>query len=343
MPDPIFKGLNFKELIEKEFENVEVFLATFNDGMQDSQSGIFREIMKLLDQLPQREGKFIPTEDLRKLILRFKDKIISEIGKGQFSEDYKSIFKQFDTLEPLRKELSTVFNPELRAKIFKANTSVIKQGFIEQVAATLGSVQSFEINIVNPLTNILYEHAAQGTTIKSAAKRIFDIALSESPGGGILGRYAGQVAHDAIFGYVGSVDKAIGDYIGAKDVNYLGDLVRDSRPQCIRWVSKLGGFIPADKLKSEIAWAKKYGEGYSTHLPTLDVDNFSRVKGGHNCRHRVTYTFGKSEKTKQANKEYEKMSAAFEKEQEKRLTGIHKKRFEENKRILNEKINKFGK
>ena len=85
-------------------------------------------------------------------------------------------------------------------------------------------------------------------------------------------------------------------YIGANDVNYLGNIIIDSRPQCIRWVDKFNGFIPADKLKSEIAWAKANGKGYSKHLPTLSVDTFARVRGGHRCRHRVVYSKGKASK-----------------------------------------------
>lgn len=331
-----------KQIPDKEFEALEIFLLDFNYSMQEVQSSIFDELLVLLSKLPQEDGKLLTGEKVATLINKFEQKILDELEKGRYSKEYLGLIKNLENLEEIKKEASAFLNEADRVKIFKLNTEPIRKGYINMLAGSLGSKETFGINVITPLKNILYEHSTLGLTTVSATKRLFDVALSKDPSGGILGRYAGQVAHDALFGFTGAVDKGIGDYIGAKDVNYLGDIIRDSRPQCVRWVSKFNGFIPADKLQSEITWAKQNGEGYSKHLPELTVETFGIVRGGHNCRHRVIYTKGKSNKAKELEERYKQLGEQYEKEEADRLTGKSKVLYEKNKAKVDEKIKQFG-
>ncbi len=311
------------QIVEKQFEHLEEYIGSFGYDIQLVQSEIFDLLISLVEALPQKNGKFLYEDSIKKEILKFEAKIQELFTKGNYSKAYNSIFPNLDELDTLQREMSAFIQPDLRDKIFKASTSNVKKGFINKIASSIGSKNALGVNIIGPLKSILYENAVMGLTIQETKKRLFDIAIT-SPQGGILDRYVGQVARDSLFQFTGSVDKAIGDYIGAKDANYLGNLIRDSRPQCIRWIEQFNGFIPGDKLKAELAYVRsrpKEFPGYSKYLPKLTVESFPTIKGGHNCRHRVVMTVGTSKEIraridkvegalKDKNDDFEKKAAA---------------------------------
>lgn len=333
------------EIIESEFENLESFLATFNFSIQEVQSDVFDMLLKLIAKLPQKEGRLVYEDKVKQLILKFEDQVIAELGKGKYYKGVQNIIANFDNLEKVRKSVSAYLTESERINIFKANIDPIKKGYIQKIAQSLGSKDALGLNYTSTIKNLLFEHAALGLTVSEATERLFKIAMSKEPGGGLLGRYAGQVARDSLFNFTGSVDQAIGDYIGAKDVNYLGNVIEDSRPQCIRWVVKFKGFIPGNKLKSEINWAKKNGKGYSDHLPDLTVQTFAIVRGGHNCRHRVSLTKTNPDRAKieAIEERYRIESEKFQKQQEKKLTGKTKQLYEAAKKKVDYQIQLYGK
>jgi hypothetical protein len=332
-----------KKIVDSEFERLEIFLLDFNYSMQEVQSSIFDELLKLVQKLPQTDGVLKNGDKVADLINKFEKKILDELEKGRYSKEYGALVKNLEGLDTIKKEAAAYLNEADRIKIFKFNTDPIRKGYINMLSTTLGSKETFGINVISPLKNILYEHSALGLTTVAATKKLFDVALSSDPTGGILGRYAGQVAHDALFGFTGAIDQGIGDYIGAKNVNYLGDIIRDSRPQCVRWVSKFGGYIPEEKLPSEITWAKKNGKGYSKHLPELSVDTFAIVRGGHNCRHRVVYTKKKTNKVAELEKRYKEKGEQYEKLEADKLTGRAKILYDKNKTKVDELVERYGK
>jgi len=336
--------MSIKDLVKADIENLDVYLANFGGSMVEIQSILFQKVLALLESLPQKNGRLFIDDDVNKLILNFEKKLLVELNKTGYNSEITGLVKQFDKLEDIKKELSIAANPDLKAKILKAELNPIKKGYAETLTRSLGQKETFGLNVINPLRSIIYEHAVLGLSVGSATKRLFDVALSDKKNGGILARYAGQVAHDALFGYTGSIDQGIGKAIKAENIRYLGDLVRDSRPQCVRWVVKYNGFIPADKVNSEIAWAKKNGEGYSKHLPTLSKETFSVVRGGHNCRHRALWVTDKRSKAQEdISNEYDRQGKELQEDLEKKLEGRAKELYEANKKIVDEKVKKYGK
>lgn len=336
--------MDIRKVLEDELNSVEAFLASFEFGMQEVQSDIFSVIISTILKMPVNDGNFEPSDKVKAALLRMEKRILEIIEKGQYSSELKNIVKNFSTIEEVNKQISSFINPKDKAKILKANTSKLRQGFINEVSSNLGSKEVFGMNIINPIKQILYQHSNGGATVKSAALKLFEFSMGSEPGGGKLATYAGQIAHDAIYGFNGSVDKAIGDFIEAQDVNYIGNIIPDSRPQCVRWVSKFEGFIPANQLKSEIAWAKKNGKGYGKNDPELTVDNFSIIRGGHRCRHIVKYSNGKAtDKIREIEKERQRQSEAFNKDAASKLTGKSKALYEKQKAAVDALIKDFGK
>lgn len=318
------------EILESEFDNLENFLLTFNFGVQEVQSNVFDMILKLIAKLPQKDGKLQYEDKVKQLILKFEDHVIEELGKGKYSKNVNQILINFDRIEKIRKDVNEYLTPSERLKIFKADLDSVKKGYIQKISESLGSKEALGLNYVTPIKNLLFEHAALGLSVADATNKLFNIAMSKEPGGGLLGSYAGQVARDSLFSFTGSVDQEIGEFIGAKDVNYLGSIIEDSRPQCVRWVVKYKGFIPAKDVSKEIAWANKNGKGYSDHLPKLTKQTFAIVRGGHNCRHRVIWTNGLADRTKieAIENKYKKLNEEFRKKAEKNLTGKTKELYD---------------
>ena len=337
--------MTIADLIESEFQDLEIFLGTFNFNIQTVQSDVFDELLKLIASLSQKDGRFLYDSDLKKLLSRFEARIIEKLEKGTYSKDINKLLTNFENLESVRMKMSEYINPKDRLKIFKANTSAARRGYIDLISESLGSKEALGVNYTQQIKNILFEHAALGLSVSDATKKLFNIAMSKEPGGGLLGSYAGQVARDSLFGFTGAIDQSIGDYIGAKNVNYLGNVIEDSRPQCVRWVVKFKGYIPAEKLQSEITWANTYGKGYSDYLPKLTVNNFAAVRGGHNCRHRVSYSTDivPRDKIQAIEERYRIESENYQKGLENKLTGKTLELYNKAKAKVEQQIERFGK
>ncbi len=327
-------------MIEKEFESLEAFEANFAFGMTEVQSDLLEQLIELIDSLPQSQGLFMSSKDVEKILLKFEQGYLNGLSKGKYSSLYKDLLKNFDNLEEVTKELAAITDPKNARKIIKYNTNPLRQLYANNLATTLGRKETFGINVFNPLKNIIFEHSVLGLSVQEAKEKVFSLATNNNPLGGKLKQYAGQVAHDALYGFNGSLNKGIGELTGAKDVYYIGGIVRDSRPQCVRWVSDFNGFIPEKDLKKEIAWANKNGEGYSKHLPKLTVETFAVVRGGHNCKHSVKYTNGKNDKIVEIKNRYEALAEDFENKEVKSLDKRSLELYEKNKAIIDKKKSK---
>lgn len=328
------------QIAEKQFAVLEGFLSKFGYDTQLIQAEIFELLIDLIESLPQRNGKFIYEDAIKKQILLFERKVQEIFDTGSYNKAYKQIFPNIVQIEEVQRALNSYITPAETKAIFKTDLTDLRKGFAGKIASSLGSKDALGLNVVNPLKSILYEYSSYGLTVKEAKQRLFDIAIT-SPKGGILERYAGQVARDSLFQFTGSVDKAIGDYIGAEDANYLGNIIRDTRPQCKRWLTTFNGFIPGNKLKAELKYVKKRPKefpGYSKYLPKLSVDTFQIIRGGHNCRHRVVMTVGTNPdiraKIDKLEEGYKEQNEAFEKEQAANLTGRAKELYEKNLRLI---------
>jgi hypothetical protein len=62
--------------------------------------------------------------------------------------------------------------------------------------------------------------------------------------------------------------------------HYVNSLIRDSRPQCVRWVGM--EYLERAKLQSEIDWAFNNGSGM---VKSTNPSNFATYRGGYRCRH----------------------------------------------------------
>lgn len=294
----------FQKLIAS-LTSIDFFIENFKQEMLELSVDLFKETRTLIsDDLSNSDNSLELNSKTLKTIKNL-DKFYSEI-ESNYLDRVDDIIKNFDNIEKVTVDLNSEINKITRAQIAKAGLSDLKINNINSIADQLASPESFKINITTTLKRLLYSHASIGTTkndlIKNLANQIF---ISNSRNGSLF-RYVNQVAHDSIFLYERAIEAELAKLINYNGWAYVGPLVEKSRPQCIRWVLDLNGFISKEILPSEIDWAKQNGKGYSKYLPELTVESFPYLCGGHNCNHKAIAVNKQNAKIDEIQKEYDK-------------------------------------
>ena len=298
------KARDITDVIKDETQLLDLFLEGFDGDLQLTQNQIYDLLLEEINGFKTRNGIILRDEKTRALINRIGNKVLNRLAKSPYAKCYNKLIASLDDIIEVRKQVSAFANPDQKDLIFKSSLGKIKQSYTDIIALNLGQEDSLGSIIVNPIKRKLYQYAAIGGRIDDLASELKADLVSETLGGGLVGR-SGQVAHDLVFQFNGAIDYEISKITGAKDVNYVGNLIETSRPQCIRWVTEFGGFIPADKLESELKWAKNNGGGYSKFIPPPTIETFATNRGGHRCRHKVIYTAKKvGERIKEIKDQY---------------------------------------
>lgn len=199
-------------------------------------------------------------------------------GNKQYNDVLKGYFVKFDQVEQLNKDLHKAMSDVNVSSLVKAAGPQKKQ-LIEQITTNMTS-QGVDVNFVQPLKKTLYNNLLLGVPQSDAKQWMRNYIAGQGETLGQLERYAGQVTRDALNQYDGTINNMIRNQFEFNAIRYVGSLVKDSRPQCERWVGM--GIIPITELDAEIAWAEGNGSGM---IPGTTAENFEVYRGGYNCRH----------------------------------------------------------
>lgn len=101
-------------------------------------------------------------------------------------------------------------------------------------------------------------------------------------------RYSSQIAMDGVLGWDGQIYDTFRNEYETTEIRYIGSLISDSRPQCIKWVQKMNGRIPVKDLQKEITWAQRNGSGMKSFTTP---STFCTDRGGWHCRHKAIPVF----------------------------------------------------
>ena len=129
-----------------------------------------------------------------------------------------------------------------------------------------------------PVKKILYENVMQGKSQSAAKKSLHDYIVGNKKLNklGRLEKWSGQIARDTLNQYDGAVNDMVREEFDLNGFKYIGSLVKDSRPQCVRW--KKMGVIPYDKLSKELANRRNRGQilgttkdNFATYLSLIHI------------------------------------------------------------------------
>lgn len=266
-----------KELIDRKLDIYDNADAELLESLKDVEKFVYERVAKLLEKL-SKNGKLsydnLTTAEINKLN---KD-ILEAIESSKYSDRVSEYLRNFDTLDELNKDL--IF--EVNGIEIENNLEPLKKDAINNVVNQLTAPQSIGAQMATPIKEIVLRSVVAGMEIDQAKKLLKQFIQGDPQRLGHLSRYVGQISRDALSQYDGIVNDAIRHEYGLNAYRYVGSLVEDSRPQCVRWVKEKKGVLLFSELEKEISWAFNNGKGMN---PFTTPDNFAAFRGGYNCRH----------------------------------------------------------
>lgn len=247
-----------------------------------SVTDIEEEIYKLVDRLMRefdiKDGEFVPQEKAGAVLAKLNREIRKILSKVNVKDEVLDFIDDFDQIDRNIKAVQEQLNGiEVPGRIFTDQ----KRWIIDNTVNSLLE-SNINLNFIAPVKQILYSRVTFGGSVVDAEKQLRQLIVGDSEKYGVLRRWMGQVARDAIYEYEGGINQQIKVQYELNAVRYVGGLVEDSRPQCVRWVKEFGGLLRDDQLEAEIRWAYRNGSGMK---PDTTPENFAQKRGGYNCRH----------------------------------------------------------
>lgn len=225
---------------------------------------------------------------------QFERKFSKAIEKNvAYQSEIRKYLRSFGTIDKLNEKIHKVTNKiDIKSVVKQANRqqrSLIAKtaegvtGEISDAALTDSLTgRDMRKQFTKPVKRILYDNIIKGTPGTEVKKQLHDFIMGEKGKIGQLQRWTGQITRDAISQYDGAVNDMVREEFNLDAYRYIGSLVKDSRPQCKKWITVNNGILPFDTLTKEIQWANNNGTGM---IPGTNKDNFATYRGGWNCRH----------------------------------------------------------
>lgn len=280
-----------------------------NGTIQDAEDYLNTFVKKLLSNYNNKGNLEFDESDF-KLSKKVREAVEKAVQKSGFTEVAIQFIPILNKIEEITKRIAKIANPEVKFSKDVLDLTQDKKLVIEQITAALSSPASIKANITGELQRIIYGSIKNQIAYKDALQILTPLISGDAEKGGLLSRYYKTITRDTLNQWNGAINQGIATKYGLIDVLYAGGKRTNSRPQCIRWVDQLGGVMTKEVIESEMKKAIKtirkpndQFKGYSVYaVPT--TENFTVVRGGHNCQHRATPTLLTPEKAESNIKKY---------------------------------------
>lgn len=239
---------------------------------------IYRAIDKQVNKMNQKDGNVLFDDYNLALLASLTALIIDAIQNSDYPKKVNKYLDSYDRVAEYNYKIQHVTN-DLPVKELRDLISPMKDQIINQVLDGLVG-QGVSTQFIKPLSEAIYKNIVAGSSITDLKNNLMSIIMSNSERLGLFKRYVSQISRDSIMQYEGQINSRIADQYGFDAFQYVGSLIKDSRPQCIRWVGK--GILLKKDLPAELAFAYSQGSG---QIPGTTPDNFVIYRGGYNCRH----------------------------------------------------------
>lgn len=265
----------------KPINDKERALDTIGDSFMQSyrqiQDTFFSLLVRNLNQFSSRGGNFVAgqnlteTQQIAQGIIR---QALADAGYYNAVSAYIRDFAELDRLNTdIQRQLSDIVvdMPALRPQ---------RQAIVNLVSDGLVGDQ-FGADFIQPLKRALAENVTLGGSISDLREALERTLKGTEQVKGLEGRI-NFAATNAARQYDGAVNDVIAETYELNAYLYVGSLIKDSRPQCKRWVSKEQ--LLKSELTAEITRAINTGSGM---IPGTTLTNFGQNRGGYNCRHQA--------------------------------------------------------
>lgn len=249
----------------------------FIDSIGKTERAILKKVISILNGIDTEGGKLVSNETAFNLLNSLNKEVLAIIRRSTFDDRVSAYLRDFEKIDKLNKSLIEEVND---IKLAKVNLNPVKTQAIKDLTEQLTAPSSIDSNLAKPIKDVMFESITTGMTLEEAKQRLNLFISGDEKRLGHIRRWVSQIARDSLTQYDGLVNGIIAREYDLNAYRYVGSLIEDSRPQCVRWV----GFevLPIDTLEREIKWAFRKGSGM---IPGTNTQNFAKFRGGYNCRH----------------------------------------------------------
>ena len=239
------------------------------------------KLRNLIENTFLEEADLIINEEYNKIA---KD-VLDKFGEFPIPAKFKSLtevdlrtinalkYQAFAGFEDIAERFLKVINDEVYQSIIAGRPF---DDMVDNIRAHINGVyKSSNITEINELVDFINENkfnASMKSQVEEAVRKLHTQYASDRAGNN-LRRYAGQIAHDSVMQFHGQFTIRKAKDSGLTHFQYVGTLVRDSRPFCRNMLNRTLTETEIRDIWSGQSWA-----GKSTGDPFI-------VRGGYRCRH----------------------------------------------------------
>jgi hypothetical protein len=268
---------------DKIDELVDKVVLDARNGADNATKKIISNISKYLETFELSDGSFVNSPANKQLLTQLQTEIANAINSSTYPKAVTNVVRSLTEIETLAEQVLIEYNPSVTVDFDRLGVSQLRQMQTETIVQNMtGNGLTTEIR--QPIRDAINRNVFAGAKMTETKAYLRDfLTASKSDKMNRMTRYANVWAQDGVMQYDGMIYDQFKREYGANYIRYVGSLIGDSRPQCVRWINKYQGKIPMDKLKSEIAWATTNGSGLNL---AITPESFCTYRGGYNCRHK---------------------------------------------------------
>lgn len=266
--------------IDQLIDTIEKATDGISSAMPDIQKVAFENIVDLLKSLETRSGKLVASTGNLKTL----QKLNKEFSRAILSDEYADAVSEFT------RSFTEVTN--LQSKVFSETLEGFKKipavGELKRqaVRATVNSLegQGLQSQVVSKLDNLVRQNIVEKQSFSKLVSEVQDFMEGSGDKVGALRSHASQITTDALNQYSASYNKLVTDDLGLEWYEYVGGLVRDSRPFCQALIQKQ--FVHQSELNAVANGNFEPTPGsLAGQIPGTNGSNLQIRRGGYNCQH----------------------------------------------------------
>jgi len=273
--------------IQELIDTIDESIKQWDNAIPGMEKDFFANVMRLVKKLELSGDDIKKTVSNLRLMNRIKGELDSALYTKRYLKEVESFIKYFDQVEKIQSEYFT----ESFDKFSKPNIwNEIKRQTIEDVVASLTEADISTL-VIQPVADLIRDDVMNGSSWSNMVKSLEKLIESRSGLDSPLKRYSSQIVTDAINQYAAQYNNTITDDLGLQWFQYVGSLVKHSRPFCRslvakRWVN-VAEFSQIVKGKID---GKQVPRNPRTGLPEgmipgTNAQTLKTYRGGYRCNH----------------------------------------------------------
>lgn len=244
--------MTVEELSQQKRTVIDNGYSVFDDDIQAIQRNILKEVLRLMNRFAQKSGKIVAKDLSNKKTALLLKKLLSKfLNKETLKSQTSKFLKNFDDVEMITKKM---LEKENKLDLSDFDLSTEKKMAIEKIAKSLLNDDMIEVNLLDPLQEIMYRQVTIGIGVKEAEAEFRNFIIGDEKNRGFASRYVKTIVRESLFRYDGMINQKAAIEFDLDSFRIVGPLRANSHISCIEMVREtgvLGAFAKDGKYKRE--------------------------------------------------------------------------------------------